>query len=169
MAIVLNAGANDRFGPLRRWWQLRSSVEQTLVVVGLTALLALLLWVGVWQPLQRENERMTRELATQRTALAIAHRQVDAMATLERGAPATSAADPRVALDAGLAAFGLKPTAVERTDDGRLRVTFDTIAFDTLARLLDTLQRDGHLRAVELTATARVETGQVRADISLAR
>ena len=169
MATVLNASANDRFGPLRRWWRLRSSVEQTIVAVGLAALFALVLWVGVWQPMQRENERMTRQLAAQRAALAIAHRQVDAMATLEHGAPVTSAGDPRVDLDAGLAALGLKPTAVERTDDGRLRVTFDTIAFDTLARLLDTLQRDGHLRAVELTATARVETGQVRADISLAR
>ena len=40
-------------------------------------------------------------------------------------------------------------------------MTFDSIGFDTLAATLDALQREAHLRAIEVVATARVEPGLV--------
>jgi type II secretory pathway component PulM len=60
-------------------------------------------------------------------------------------------------------------TTIERIDNERIRLTFDTIAFDALTAFLESLQRDARLRPVELVATARVEPGQVRADLTLAR
>jgi len=71
-------------------------------------------------------------------------------------------------LDVGarIARQGLKATAIERGDDQRLRVTLDAVSFDALATLLDTLQRDARLSAVDLTAAARVEPGQVRAEMT---
>jgi hypothetical protein len=40
------------------------------------------------------------------------------------------------------------------------------VSFDALASLLEGLQRDARLSAVELTAAARVEPGQVRAEMT---
>ncbi len=62
---------------------------------------------------------------------------------------------------------GLKATAIDRGDDQRVRVTLDAVSFDALAALLEGLQRDARLSAVELTAAARVEPGQVRVEMTL--
>ena len=48
-----------------------------------------------------------------------------------------------------------------------MRITFDSIAFDALTMLLEALQRDAKLRALDLSAAARVEPGLVRAEVTL--
>ena len=156
---------------LAQWWQLRSRPErQALIAVGAVVALALA-WLIVWQPLERDSERLTRRLANDRAALADARRASDEIAGLTRAAAAPIAADPRGALDSVLAAQNLRTvaSAIERVDDDRVRVTLDRIGFDALTALLDALQRDARLRAVEVVATARVETGLVRADLTLTR
>jgi type II secretory pathway component PulM len=154
-----------------QWWQLRSAGERRVSAVAAVAIAVAVLWLLAWQPLVRDSERLAHRLPADRAALADARRQTDAIAGLARSAPGPLAGDPRAALDPVLAARNLKgaATAIERIDNDRLRVTFDTIGFDTLSTLLDALQRDAHLRAVEVVATARVETGLVRADVTLTR
>ena len=154
-----------------RWWQLRSANEQRVLALATVAIAAALLWLLALQPLVRDSERLAHRLPADRAALVEARRQADAIAGLARAAPGPVANDPRAALDPVLAAQNLKTaaTAIERIDNDRIRVTFDTISFDTLSTLLDALQRDAHLRAVEVVATARVETGLVRADLTLTR
>lgn len=162
--------ASSRRESLAQWWQLRSRSER-LVLALVTAVVALALgWLFIWQPLLQDTERLTRQLAADRATLAEARRQADAIAGLARTAPRAAAGDPRAALDAALVAQGLKgaATSIERGDNERLRVTFDRIGFDALTALLDAAQKSAQLRPVELVATARVEPGQVRAELTLA-
>jgi type II secretory pathway component PulM len=128
-------------------------------------------WLAVWQPIARDTVRLEQRAVTDRNALAEARRASDEIAAVARAAPVAPVADPRAALEAILAARNLKGTATqfERLDNDRLRVTFDSIAFDALAEVLDALQREAHLRVTDLVATARVESGQVRADLTLTR
>ncbi|HTS22396.1 MAG TPA: type II secretion system protein GspM [Casimicrobiaceae bacterium] len=154
-----------------RWWQLRSRTERR-ILAALGALVAVsLAWLVVWQPIVRDSDQLAQRSAAEHTALADARRAADDIAGLARAAPAPPATEPRAALDAVLAAKNLKAAAtqVERVDNDRLRVTFDSIGFDALAGVLDALQRDGHLRATEVVATARVEPGLARADVTLTR
>jgi type II secretory pathway component PulM len=156
---------------LARWWQLRSRAERrTLAALAILATLALL-WLAVWQPIVRDSARLEQRTVADRAALGEARRASDEIAALARAAPVAPVADPRAALEAILAARNLKGAAsqFERLDNDRLRVTFDSIAFDALAEVLEALQREAHLRVTDLVATARVETGQVRADLTLIR
>jgi len=156
---------------LAQWWQLRSRAERAmLALVAVVAALALG-WLFIGQPLLQDTERLTRQLASDRATLVEARRQADAIAGLARTAPRVAAGDPRAALDAVLVEQGLKGTAtsIERSDNERIRLTFDRIGFDALTTFLDALQKSAQLRPVELVATARVEPGQVRADLTLAR
>ena len=163
--------ASSRRDAMAQWWQLRSRGERIGLSAGAALATLALAWLLVWQPLQSDSERATRQLAADRLALLEARRQADAIAGLARSAPAVAAGDPRAALDAVLAEQGLKgaATAVERSDNDRLRLTFEHISFDALTAFLDALQQSAQLRAVEVVATARVEPGQVRADLTLAR
>jgi type II secretory pathway component PulM len=168
MATTLTSSRREAFA---RWWQLRSRSERILLAAaGATAVLALA-WLVVWQPLARDTDRLARQVESDRAALADAQRRADEIAGLARTSPSVVTADPRAALDPVLAQQNLKTaaTTIERIDNERIRLTFNAIGFDALTVFLDALQRDARLRAVEVVATARVEPGQVRADVTLAR
>ena len=167
MASTLGAAPDTSLIRWRRWWQLRSPAERSLGAGVAALVLAALAWLVVWQPLVRDSERLERRLSEQRTALVIARRQAEEIATLERATTAPGARDSRSDVDAALARQGLKAAAVERGDEQRVRITLDAVAFGALAGVLDGLQRDAHLSVTELNATARVEPGQVRADVTL--
>lgn len=163
------ATASSRRDGLAQWWLLRARRERT-ILAGSALLLALgLAWLFVWQPLVLDSDRLARQLAGERSLLTEARRQADAIAGLARNAPSVASGDARAALESVLVEQGLKATLLERIDDARMRLTFDTIAFDALSAFLDALQRSAQLRAVELVATARVEPGLVRAEVTLAR
>jgi type II secretory pathway component PulM len=164
MATTLQPSLRERFG---QWWQLRSQAERTLLSLVVAVVLAGIAWLALWQPMQRDIEHMTRELDAQRATLVDARRRAEDIATQSRNAAAPAVRDTRADLDAALARQGAKATSIERIDNDRLRVTFDAISFDVLPLLLEALQRDARLRAVDLTATARVEPGQVRVEFTL--
>ena len=166
MATMLKPALRERSA---QWWQLRSMPERTIVALASGIALATIVWWVLWEPMQHDAERQSRQLVAQRAVLAEARRQADDIASLSRNPPSLPARDARADLDAALSSHGLKATAVDRVDNDRLRLTFDAIGFDTLLALLETLQRDARLRAVELTSTARVEPGQVRADVVLSQ
>ena len=166
MATTMRPATETRLIQWRQWWQLRSPSERTAWLVAGGIALALVAWVLIWQPLTRDTERLERRLAEQRATLATARRQADEIASLARSAIEPARRDARADVEAALARQGLKATAIERGDDQRLRVTLDAVSFDALATLLDTLQRDARLTAVDVTAAARVEPGQVRAEMT---
>ena len=168
MATALPVGRRERFA---QWWQVRTATERTLIALAAAAIALLLLWVVAGEPLQRDRERVARRLAEQRSALVVARRQADAIAGLARSAPAAGTGDARAAIEAALARQNLKAVAgaVERTDDQHWHLGFAGVPFDALTALLETMQRDGGLRASEVSVTARVEPGQVRADVTLTR
>jgi type II secretory pathway component PulM len=161
--------AADSRARMSQWWQLRSRVERLLLAIVGGAVAIGIGWLVVWQPIRADTERLVRQVATQRAALATARLQADDIASLSRNAAVVAPRDTRADLDAALAQQGLKATTVDRADGERLRVNFDAIGIDALLRLVETLQRDARLRAVDLTATARVEPGQVRAELVLAQ
>jgi type II secretory pathway component PulM len=150
------------------WWQARSRAERKALVAAMAGVAVLLVWLLLLRPMERDSELLGRQLASARATLVEATRQADDIATLARSTPLPASREARAELDAAMAKTGIKPIAVDRVDNQRWRVTLDAIGLDTLASVLTTLQRDAHLRAVELTATARVEPGYVRAEMTLA-
>ena len=157
MAATLPSSRREAFA---QWWQLRSRSERILLAAAAGIAALALAWLVVWQPLARDTDRLDRQIETDRAMLADARRRADEIAGLARSAPSVAPAEPRAALDAALTQQNLNE---------RIRLTFDAIGFDALTAFLDALQRNARLRAVELVATARVEPGQVRADVTLAR
>ena len=168
MATTMRPATETRLIQWRQWWQLRSPAERTAwIIVGGIALV-LVAWLLIWQPLTSETERLERRLMEQRAALATARRQADEIAALARSAVDPSPRDARADVESALARQGLKATAIDRGEDQRMRVTLDAVSFEALTRLLEALQRDARLNAVDLTAAARVEPGQVRAEMTVA-
>jgi type II secretory pathway component PulM len=163
MATTLRPAARERWA---QWWQLRTPAERA-AWTGAGALAAVFVaWLIIVQPAARDSERLTRHVAAQRVALAQAHRQSDEIAGLARNDAVAPPRDVRSTLDTELARQRLK-AAIDRIDNQRIRLTFDAIDFGALMSLLDALQRSARIRPVDLSATARVEPAQVRAELTI--
>jgi len=168
MATTARPPAETRLIQGRQWWQLRSPAERSAWTVAGVIAAVFVAWALIWQPLTRDTERLERRVGEQRAALVTARRQADEIAALARRTVEPTPRDARADVDSALARQGLKATAIDRGDDQRLRVTLDAVSFEVLASLLEALQRDARLSAADVTATARVEPGQVRAEMTLA-
>ena len=152
-----------------RWRAVRTPSERR-IVIALAVLVAVTLgWIALWQPLQRDRELLRTTVPAERAALAQAQKMADEMAALARVAPAPPSPDPRALLERMLGERGLR-AAVTQLDwrDDRARIVFADIGVEPLVALVDALSREAQLRIVEMTLTARVEPGAVRAEFTLA-
>jgi type II secretory pathway component PulM len=156
--------------PVARWLAGKTRTERRIVVAIAVAVGVAALWLGVWEPLRRDVDAMRAAHSIATAELASARKMSEEAAGLGR-TPATPApADTRAILERILAQQNLRG-AVTQLDwqEGRAHVVFAAVPYETLIALLEVLQRDGNLRAVDATLTARVEPGTVRAELTLAR
>ena len=129
-------------------------------------LLVLAAWALIWQPLTRDT-RARAAPREQRAALATARRRRTKSPRSREAPVAPSSRDARSDVESALARTVSRPppsTAATTSACGSRSTRFRSTRS---ACLLDTLQRDARLNAVELTAAARVEPGQVRAEMTL--
>jgi type II secretory pathway component PulM len=156
--------------PVARWLAGKSRTERRIVAVIVVAVGATVLWLGLWQPLRRDADSLRSARDANAAALAAARKITEEAAGLARTTPTPAPADARAALERVIAQQNLRG-AVTQLDwqEGRARLVFAAVPYDALVALLEALQRDGKLRAVDATLTARVEPGTVRAELTLAR
>lgn len=156
--------------PLVNWWQGKAPRERRFLVVVAGTALAGAVWALVWQPLVSDLATMRAGQHQRASALAEARRMADEMTALARSQTPASTTDVRASLDRILAQHGLRASVTQLTwQEGRAHLVFGAVAFDSLVRALEALQRDARLRVVEAALTARVEPRTVRAELTLAR
>jgi type II secretory pathway component PulM len=155
---------------LDRWRIARTPRERRVIAALVVLVAAVVGWLALWQPLERDLAALRAAAPAQRNALGEARKMADEMASLARTAPVRRATDARAELERVLGERGLR-RAVTQLDwqDERARIVFANVGVDALVALLDALHRDAQLRIVEATFTARVEPGTVRAELTLAR
>jgi general secretion pathway protein M len=156
--------------PIARWLAEKSRGERRIVAATLALAVVALLWIALWQPLVRDAAAMRAAKSGNVAALAAARRMTAEIAGLARTSAPPAAPDARAGLERVLAQQNLRPAVTQlEWQDGRARVVFAAVGYDALIVVLEALQRDARLRAVDLTMTARVEPGLVRAEFTLAR
>lgn len=153
---------------MARWHALAPRERRMLGVAG-AVLVAAVLWVGVWEPLDRHRDDLRARVAADR-ALA------DWLGTLEAGTPLTAdtsrtlegrsalAVIDQTARSAGLAGalVRIEPGAADE-----VRVVLQRAEFPALMRWLGDLVEQRPFRVAELRAD-RAEPGRVDATIVLA-
>jgi type II secretory pathway component PulM len=156
--------------PVARWLAGKSRGERRIVAATVALVAVALAWIALWQPLVRDTTAMRAAQAGNAAALATARRMAAEITGLARNPAPPAAQDARAGLERVLVQQNLRPAVTQlEWREGRGRVVFAAIGYDALIVALEALQRDAQLRAVDLTMTARVEPGQVRAELTLAR
>jgi len=156
--------------PVARWLAGKTRTERRIVAATAAAVGIAVLWLAVWEPLRRDVDALRATHAVSAAELVAARKMTEDAAGLARNPATPTPADPRTTLDRTLAQQNLRG-AVTQLDwqEGRAHVVFAAVSYDALIALLEALQRDGNLRVVDATLTARVEPGTVRGELTLAR
>lgn len=156
--------------PVADWMAEHSPVERSVVAALAIVIGFAVLWLAVWQPMTRDAASLRVVQAANAVALAEARAMTREIGGLARSSPIGTPTDARADLDRVLAQQNLR-SAVTSLDwrDGRAHVVLPAVGYDALIVVLEALQRDARLRAVEATLTARVDPGTVRAELTLAR
>ena len=154
--------------PIARWMATKSPGERRTVVLLLIFVVVAVLWSMLWVPLTRDIASLRLAHAANASALAEAREQAKEASELARTGSAATAFDARAELDRALLPLRPAVTSLEWRDE-RAQLVFAAISYERLVGLLEAVQQDAKLRAVEVTLTARVEPGMVRADLTLAR
>jgi type II secretory pathway component PulM len=155
---------------LARGWERASPRERTLLAAAALVVVAALGWTVVWQPMTADIARLQRDNARDHAVLDAARAQAADLIALARDTRPAPGADPRAAVERVIAERGLRP-AVASIDvqDGRVRVLFTSVRFDTLAAVLDALARADGVRLADAVLTTRVEPGTIRAELTFVR
>lgn len=152
---------------LRDRWDGLSPRERAFLIAGAIIVFAALAWGLVADPLARQLPDARRDAARAAVVLEVARRDAQAASTR-----ATTPARGPVDADLRQAFAQRKIDPADATivaAGGRVTLTFASIGFDAMLGLLDALAREHAIHVVEATILPRVEPGQVRADLVLAR
>ncbi|MGL5011221.1 MAG: type II secretion system protein GspM, partial [Paracoccaceae bacterium] len=147
------------------FWAARTARERVLLACLAVVCLGYALIVGVWQPLQRQRDGMSSDIARyMRTAEALSAAAAQGVAFVT---PASDAPLPAVITDTAagyqLVIRRLQPTA------NAAEITLEDAGFEAVMLWLEALERDHGLRVMTLTMTRRPEPGLVATVLTVGR
>lgn len=158
---------------MRAWWNAREPRERQVLLVGGVATAVLLVWALVWHPLQRSRTQLRERVEIQRSDLVqmrsesarVAQlRGLGARAKVERQGKSLLALADATARGAQLAN---ELRRVEPVGPKSVRVSFEGVAFDSIADWLEGLARDFGVVATDFSADRAEGNGRVNVRVTL--
>ena len=153
-------------------WRNRPARERWLIGAPVLALVAVLFYVGLLEPLAESTSRLSRTLPD----IEARHRRIKAETSEARAQPSaaaqvqrpTSASAAIVAVQAAIDRQQLRDAspAIERPDETRVRLAFARIAFHSIWPLLEDLQKRSGIRVISLRVD-RIDPANARFEATL--
>ena len=159
---------------MKTWWDSLSLRERGLVGGGVALMLALLLYVLVWEPFRASSRQLRQSVATERADLAWMRQAAQEVKRLSRASVARPAGDDRSLLTlvdqtARAAGLGTAMKRVAPQGDDKLSVQLDPADFEKIMPWLSALERDHQLVIVSLTVDRTDTLGLVNARVIVGR
>jgi type II secretory pathway component PulM len=141
-----------------------------LAAVALLVVAGALAWSFVLVPLERDLAATESALREARAGLDVARRQAAALREVATTPAAQPGADAKTATERILVEHGVRSAVTTlQAKDGRVELTFESIDFAAVTRLVEALGRDARLFPVDALLAARTSPGSVRAELALVR
>ena len=156
---------------MREWWLERTPREQTLLGAGLAVLLFLLVYLAVWEPLQRNLQTSQAQVEQLQADLA----WMQAAAARRPGAQSTSSPATGESLASLIeqsvrrAELADRVKRIEARSREDVQIVFEAAPFDDLLLWLEALARQNAVRVAQASVDATPQAGLVNARLVLQR
>lgn len=162
---------NDLLLRLRDGWLARAERERRVLSVGAAALLLIVAYLAVWEPLQGLHQQRARALADARALAA----QLEVLAAESRGATDATVGSRQQSLlsvvdQSGKAStIGKAPSRLQPEGDAIVRIWFEDVPFDAVVRWLGDLRTRHGVTVADAEIERESGSGLVNARLTLAR
>ncbi len=151
------------------FWRQRTQAERRTLTLGGTVLAIALLYAFIWHPLSQERQRLQASLPQLRTAAAQMRLQSAEVARLRSLPQKDFGNNLRSAVEYANAHGNIgAPSQIMALDEGRVRIEFNAVAFDSWVDWLNILQTEQGVRVESAEITALPEPGMVNIKAVLA-
>jgi len=157
---------------MREWLESLSAGERRAVAGGVAALVLLLMYLTVWQPMERRNAALAKETAQQRADLEWmleAALDVKALESRARDEPVKDGRTLIARVSSELKADGMSAEQVRPDGENKLRLNLEGVAFSRLLQTLDRLQTRFGVRVREALIEPADTAGLVDCKLLLER
>ena len=158
---------------MKEWWATLGTRERLIASAGAAALVPLLLWALIWQPLASGVRQLETEVATQRVDLQWMRNAAAELQQLRgTGAQANAGLGGRSLLavvdqSARAAGLGNGIKRIEPDSATAVRARLEGVAFDAVVKWLDELSRQFGVSATLVTVERAQSAGQVYVRLTL--
>lgn len=156
---------------MKQWWTERNAREQRILVAGASALLILVVFLFIWEPMVKERARLQASVVKLRTD--VAWMQQAASQVKRLGGSGAGARQPVTSLLGVINSTAkpvLKGAVLKRVEEDRnagVRVWIESVAFDDLAIWLGDLKRRYGIDASSVSAERIGKPGRVNVRLIL--
>jgi general secretion pathway protein M len=159
---------------MKGWFEALAPREQMLVALAGVLTVIVVIYLGVWLPLERSNARLETRVESQRELVTELRQLRGRVAAPAAGGGAASGGGGQslvVVVDSTVRQRGLG-TALKRSqplDGDSIRVNFENVAFDALVQWLGQLASRHGIEIGAASFSSRTEAGRVDATLTLER
>lgn len=156
---------------LRNWYDSLAPREQRLVLAGGLAVVVLVLYLAVVNPVRTAHTRLVNDVQTKRQLLGYINQAAPRLRAQSGAATGRLQAGQSVfaATSAAIQASAIAGAVqrLEQTQDGGVRLTLSNVSFDALVRWLATLKAQTGIVATQATIEQAAAPGTVHANLTL--
>ena len=155
----------------RVWWAARNERERQILSLGGGALILILFYLAVWEPLGKSQTRRetaltdARELAMRLELLATQSQRGRNTNVVASGQSLLSVVDQ----SAKTSAIGKPPSRLQPEGDNTVRLWFEDVPFDSVLRWLNDLQQRQGVRVSDADIERESGSGLVNVRLTLVR
>ena len=160
---------------MKEWFESLQQREQVFVAVGAVISIFVILYAGIWGPLDRKHDAMRVQVSNWERSLAEL-RPLQSMPVATTGSSTSTAGiqrSPIIIVDETLNSRGLARyrQRSQPTSSNGIRVEFENVAFDDLVLWLGDLgeQYNMHVQAASFSPGSQQISGRVNATLTLER
>lgn len=164
---------NEYLALAKEWWSTLQASERLYLIGGGGALLIVLLWGLIWDPLTNSVENLGAGLITKQEDLSWMQKAATQIQAMQGSSPANRIGNQSLLalLEVQISSLGLKPALQRMNPEGRSQVKFwiNGGSFDQLIKLFGQLEQDFGVKVTALSVSATEQEGLVDARVTVVR
>ena len=158
---------------MKNWFNSLQTREKQLMIAATVVVVLFIFYLFIWLPIDKNTQRLNRQLASQKITLAAMQQMAPRIRTLQQSGSKSARRSSNASLTALIYQTGqsrLKGAQLKRVEEGQqhsVRVWIEKVAFDDMLFWLESLRNQYGIDVDSIVAEREAEPGLVNVRLTL--